>query len=137
MHLPAFLLSFVFVSFTHPDPALRDGGTIRADNYSSALILSNDLFNNTHESNLWQISIESEGNQTLLNPNVKVSYVNEEIISLELFTIDAATELLWSTAALIGCFLILLVPALMIYFVSRYADKKERIELEEALVDDN
>ena len=128
--------SGLFISLTHPDPAIRDGGTVRADDYNSALNLSNEVFNNTHDSGLWQISIESEGNQTHLNPLISVNYVNEEIVNLELFKIDAATEMLWSMAALIGCFMILLVPAFMIYFISRQTDKKERIELELALEND-
>ena len=125
-----------FVSLTHPDPAIRDGGTVRADDYNSAINLSNSIFNRTHKSGLWQISIESDGNMTHLNPSVDVTYVNEEITSIELFTIDAATEMLWSMAALIGCFMILLVPAFMIYFISRQTDKKEREELEIAIEND-
>ncbi len=126
----------VFVSLTHPNPAIRDGGTVRADDFYSALNISNTIFNNTHESGLWQISIESEGNQSHLDPTLSVNYVNEEIISIELFTIDAATEMLWSMAALIGCFMILLVPAFLIYFISRQSDKKEREELLLAIEDD-
>tara|TARA_Y100001968_G_scaffold327247_1_gene371891 strand:- start:320 stop:1168 length:849 start_codon:yes stop_codon:yes gene_type:complete len=125
-----------FISLSHPDPALRDGGTVRAETYESALLEVNSTFNKTHQSKLWQISIEVDGNHTEKNPLVGVNYVNEEIISVELFEIDAVTEMLWSMAALIGCFMILLVPAFLIYFISQNSTKNERKELEIALEQD-
>ncbi|MBJ99919.1 MAG: hypothetical protein CMB48_02910 [Euryarchaeota archaeon] len=125
-----------FISLSHPDPALRDGGTVRAETYESALLEVNSTFNKTHQSKLWQISIEVDGNHTEKNPLVVVNYVNEEIISVELFEIDAVTEMLWSMAALIGCFMILLVPAFLIYFISQNSTKNERKELEIALEQD-
>jgi hypothetical protein len=126
-----------FISLTHPDPALRDGGTVRAESYNSALVVANSIFNKTHESKLWQISIEVDGNHTGVAPLVSVTSVNEEIANIELFEIDAATEMLWSMAALIGCFMILLVPAFLIYFISQQSNKKERKEVEMALEQDN
>ena len=125
-----------FISLSHPDPALRDGGTVRAETYESALLEVNSTFNKTHQSKLWQISIEVDGNHTEKNPLVVVNYVNEAIISVELFEIDAVTEMLWSMAALIGCFMILLVPAFLIYFISQNSTKNERKELEIALEQD-
>ena len=125
-----------FISLTHPDPALRDGGTVRAEDYESALLEVNSTFNNTHQSKLWQLSIEVEGNHSEIIPLVEVTSVNEKIISVELFKIDAATEMLWSLAALIGCFMILLVPAFLIYFISQNTSKNERKELELALEQD-
>ena len=125
-----------FISLSHPDPALRDGGTVRSDDYESGLAEVNSIFNRTHESKSWQISIEVEGDHTEVNPSVGVSYVNEKIISVELFKIDAVTEMLWSMAALIGCFMILLVPAFLIYFISQNSTKNERKELEIALEQD-
>ena len=125
-----------FISLTHPDPALRDGGTVRAEDYESALLEVNSTFNNTHQSKLWQLSIEVEGNHSEIIPLVEVTSVNEKIISVELFKIDAATEMLWSLAALIGCFMILLVPAFLIYFISQNTSKNERKELDLALEQD-
>ena len=125
-----------FISLSHPDPALRDGGTVRSDDYESGLAEVNSIFNRTHESKSWQISIEVEGDHTEVNPSVGVSYVNEKIISVELFKIDAVTEMLWSMAALIGCFMILLVPAFLVYFISQNSARNERKELELALEQD-
>ncbi|CAI8210827.1 MAG: Uncharacterised protein [Methanobacteriota archaeon] len=125
-----------FVSFTHPNPAFRDGGTVRAENFEDALKVVNSTFNRTHESGLWQISIVADGNHTEINPLITVNYVNEEVIGVELFQIDAVTEMLWSMSALIGCFMILLVPAFLIYFISQQSNKKERKEVEIALEQD-
>ena len=125
-----------FISLSHPDPALRDGGTVRSDDYESGLAEVNSIFNRTHQSKSWQISIEVEGDHTEVNPSVEVSYVNEKIISVELFKIDAVTEMLWSMAALIGCFMILLVPAFLVYFISQKSTRNERKELELALEQD-
>jgi len=125
-----------FVSFTHPNPAFRDGGTVRAENYDDALSAVNSTFNRTHNSGSWQISIEVDGDHTDIIPIMSVNYVNEEINHVELFEIDAVTEMLWSMSALIGCFMILLVPAFLIYFISQQSNKKERKEVEIALEQD-
>ena len=125
-----------FVGFTHPDPAIRDGGTVRAEDFKSALQVVDDVFNNTHESGYWQISIETNGNHSEITPNVSVKYINEKVVNLELFKINTATEMMWSLAALIGCFMVLLVPAFMIYYFSQQSNKKERKEVEIALEQD-
>jgi hypothetical protein len=125
-----------FVGLSHPDPALRDGGTVRAEDYNSALIVADTIFNKTHISNSWQISIEVEGNHSEISPNISVSYINEKIVNLKLFEIDAGTEMMWSLAALIGCFMVLLVPAFLIYYFSQQSNKKERKEVEIALEQD-
>ena len=71
--------SGIFVGLSHPNPALRDGGTVRAEDYNSALILADTIFNKTHISNSWQISIEIEGNHSDISPDISVSYINEKI----------------------------------------------------------
>ena len=58
------------------------------------------------------------------------------MVNLELFKINTATEMMWSLAALIGCFMVLLVPAFMIYYFSQQSNKKERKEVEIALEQD-
>ncbi len=125
-----------FVGLSHPNPALRDGGTVRAEDYNSAFIVVDEIFNTTHISTSWQVSIEVEGNHSDINPNISVSYINEKIVGIELFEINAVTEMMWSLAALIGCFMVLLVPAFLIYYFSQQSSKKERIELELALEQD-
>ncbi len=125
-----------FVGLSHPDPALRDGGTVRAEDYNSAFVVADTIFNKTHISNSWQVSIEVEGNHSEISPNISVSYNNEKIVNLKLFEIDAGTEMIWSLAALIGCFMVLLVPAFLVYYFSQQSNKKELKEVEIALEQD-
>jgi hypothetical protein len=64
-----------------------------------------------------------------------VTQVNEELSNIEKFEIDAATELMWALAAVIGCFSMVLVPSFTIYFAARAKQKKLEVRLEAAKVE--
>ena len=114
----------LLVGLIHTDPARRDGGTVRADSEGEALELAFQALNHTYEEGSWQVHVISPGNHSI-NPTIEMMHINEEFAEMHQFALDTATELLWSFAAVIGCFIIVLVPILSIYVISRLSDKKE------------
>ncbi|MAV77733.1 MAG: hypothetical protein CMA15_02470 [Euryarchaeota archaeon] len=43
---------------------------------------------------------------------------------------DAATEFLWALAAVVGCFSMVLIPSLTVYFAARAKEKRDEAKLE-------
>ncbi|MDP6640003.1 MAG: hypothetical protein QGH90_06625 [Candidatus Poseidoniaceae archaeon] len=110
-------------------PARRDGGTVRATNISVAEYEARELVDYNHSSNVWQVSLNMPGNHSL-SPEIEVTFVNEMFGGIEAFSIDPATELLWATFSVIGCFAVLLVPSFAIYFAAQAKERRaEKIVL--------
>ena len=58
--------------------------------------------------------------------------VNEEFASVEVFSVDAATEFLWALAAVIGCFAMVLIPSFTVYFAARAKENRDEAKLQQA-----
>jgi len=58
--------------------------------------------------------------------------VNEEFGSIEVFSVDAATEFLWALAAVVGCFSMVLIPSFTVYFAARAKERKDQLKLEQS-----
>ena len=70
------------------------------------------------------------------HPSVTVTTVNEDFGSIEPFSIEAGTELLWSFAAVVGCVGVLLIPGLAFYYGAQARDRRmERLALVDAKED--
>ena len=63
---------------------------------------------------------------------VELEPANEDFENIEVFSIDAGTEFLWSLAAVIGCFSMLLIPSFGLYFASRAKERKNELKLKMA-----
>ena len=124
------------IALTHPDPARRDGGTVHARSTQSAWEKAAAEVEQTHPASMWQVSLELEGNHSGFTPQIELSFVNEELSTLDQFSLDAATEMLWAFASLAGCFLLLLVPAFTIYIASQYKSRREGEEVALTLSED-
>lgn len=124
------------ITLTHPDPARRGGGTVHAQSKTEAIDKASDLISHEHSATMFQLSLELSGNQSQYSPLLEVVYVNEEFASIEQFSIDAATEMIWAFASLAGCFLLLLVPAFAIYFASEARARKEHERVALTLAED-
>ena len=124
------------IGLSHPDPARRNGGTVYAQEMSVAEDLAREKVDNLHISNQWQLILEIENSESTENPAIAVVFVNEEFETIEQFGLDTATEMLWSFAALFGCFAMLLVPALSIYFAAMYKENKRKISAQSVLSSD-
>lgn len=109
---------------TSTDPARRDGGTVRAENAAQAREMAADAISHEFDEPHWEIRVTIIGNDSE-EPDVQIQYVNEEFSSIKQFALDAATEMMWSLAAVIGCFILVLVPIMLIYIFSRLGDKQD------------
>ena len=79
------------------------------------------------------IQIKEPGDKSV-QPDIVIHTVNEEFSSIEVYSIDAATEFLWALAAVVGCFSMVLIPSFTVYFAARAKDKKreEKLKLVES-----
>ena len=111
------------VGLTEVDPKRRDGGTVRAENINIATNMSRDNIEYLHPDNAWQLRLEMPGNHTE-SPAINVTSVNENFSDVHRFEIDPATELVWATFSVIGCFTTLLVPAFGIYFAAQAKERR-------------
>ena len=109
---------------TSTDPARRDSGTVRAENAAEARVMADDAISHEFDEPHWEIRVTISGNGSE-EPVVQIQYVNEEFSSIEQFALDTATEMMWSLAAVIGCFILVLVPIMLIYIFSRLGDKQD------------
>ena len=108
---------------THWDAARRDGGTVWAEDLTTAETTARENIAYYHSDNVWQISVKLPGNLSEI-PLINITTVNEEFSGVEQFTIDPATELVWATFSVIGCFAVLLVPSFAIYFAAQAKEKR-------------
>ena len=122
------------ISLTDPNPALRGSGTVYADSLEEATEKASKIIDTTFEPSTIRITIIENGDRGV-SPTVSVTQVNEELSNIEKFEIDAATELMWALAAVIGCFSMVLVPSFTIYFAARAKQKKLEVRLEAAKVE--
>ena len=90
-----------------------------------------DIISTTFEPASVRITVIEEGNRDV-NPSIKLTQVNEELLSVEQFEVDAATEFMWALAAVIGCFSMVLVPSFTVYFAARAKQKKVELKLNAA-----
>ncbi len=111
------------VGLTSVDPKHRDGGTVRSENIDDAENMSRENIEYLHPDNAWQLRLELPGNHTEI-PTINVTSVNEGFSDVHRFEIDPATELVWATFSVIGCFTTLLVPAFGIYFAAQAKERR-------------
>ena len=58
--------------------------------------------------------------------------MNEAFESVEIFSVDTATEFLWALAAVVGCFSMVLVPSFTVYFAARAKERRDEAKLVKA-----
>jgi hypothetical protein len=116
-------------TLTSTDPARRSNGTVYADDIQEAEEEARDEIEYIHASSQLLIQIIEPGNKTI-QPVITIQTVNEEFSSIEVYSIDAATEFLWALAAVVGCFSMVLIPSFTVYFAARSKDKKREEKLQ-------
>ena len=112
-------------SLTSTNPARRSNGTVYADDIQEEARKEIDYL---HGSTQLLIQILEPGNKSI-QPVIQIQTVNEEFSSIEVYSIDAATEFLWALAAVVGCFSMVLIPSFTVYFAARAKDKKREEKL--------
>ena len=113
------------------DASKRNNGTVFAKSIDEAWIKANESLSREHGIPIFRVSVVENGNQSI-EPVLIIDSENEQLNDVVVFSVDAATELVWAFAAVVGCFSILLVPSFMVYFISREKEKKVQAKLDEA-----
>lgn len=120
-----------FHALTSTDPARRSNGSVFAQDLAEAEEKSRDLVEYDHLPAILRIEIVEQGNRTT-NPTISVETVNEAFDSVEIFSVDTATEFLWALAAVVGCFSMVLVPSFTVYFAARAKERRDEAKLVKA-----
>jgi hypothetical protein len=118
-------------SMTSTDPARRNNGTVYAKSLDAATEKARDNIEYMHSPSVIRVEIIEQGNRQT-SPTIFLSTVNEDFSTIDVFSIDAGTEFLWSLAAVIGCFSIILIPSFGLYFGSRAKERKHELQLKQA-----
>jgi hypothetical protein len=115
-------------SMTTTEPGRRNNGTVYAKSLEHATEKAREVIDYTHSPSSIRVEIIEKGDRQT-SPTINLTTVNEDFLEIEVFSIDAGTEFLWSLAAVIGCFSILLIPSFGLYFASRAKEKKNELKL--------
>lgn len=119
------------ILLSNPNPALRGKGTVFAKSLAEAEEKAQDIISREHKPTSVQITVIEQGDRTT-TPLVILEITNEQYDSVALFQIDAATEMMWALAAVIGCFSMVLIPSFTVYFAARAKQKRVDLVLEKA-----
>lgn len=123
--------TLVFHALTSVDPARRSNGSVFAQSLAEAEEKSRAAIEYVHSPSIIRIEIVEQGNRTT-QPGLTAETVNEAFASVEVFSVDAATEFLWALAAVIGCFAMVLIPSFTVYFAARAKEKRDEAKLQQA-----
>lgn len=118
-------------ALTSYDPARRSNGTVYGKNIDIATEKAKQLIEYKHQPSILRIEIIETGNRAT-SPIVQITTTNEEFSSIEVFSIDAATEFLWALAAVVGCFSMVLIPSFTVYFAAKAKETKDQLKLKNA-----
>jgi len=99
---------------------------LESENQENAEIEARDLIQRESQTVTWKIKIESEG-EIASSEGVDVSAlaVTHEFVSIEHFQLEPVQETIYSIAALVGCFFLVLVIPLMIYFSATFRERRD------------
>ena len=108
-------------------------GYLQADHLEEAYDKADDLISEEATIITWRMGVyDDEGNALdSVGTEISVSMVYHELIDVNEFQIDPIEESVYSLATLIGCFSLMLVLPLIIYFSAIYKarkDESKRIE---------
>lgn len=102
-------------------------GYLQADNLDEAGEKANDLISGEATIITWRIGIyDGEGNSIASSGiDIEVNITTHELIEINEFEIDPIEESVYSLATLIGCFSLMLILPLIVYFSAIYKAKKD------------
>ena len=100
-------------------------GYLENEDIRKAEIEAREKIDSQNKTITWRISIENDG-QLISSDGVEVhaEVTTHEFIGIEQFKIDPVQETIYSFASLVGCFFLVLVIPLMIYFSAVYKERK-------------
>ena len=117
------------ISLTSTDPARRTSGSVAATSLEQAYVNARSAVEYDHTPSVVMAVVVEQGNRST-SPSIEFSSVNEELINVEQFSVDAVTEFAWAMAAVIGCFTMVLIPSFTVFFAARARDSRKQSQLE-------
>lgn len=120
----------VITALTSTDPARRDGGSVAATSMEQAVENARAVVKYDHTPSLMMVVVVEQGNRST-SPGIEFTTVNEELVNVEQFSVDAVTEFAWAMAAVIGCFTMVLIPSFTVFFAARAKDARKQAQLEQ------
>ena len=114
-------------------------GYLQADNLEEAYDTADDLISEEATVITWRMGVYDDEGIALESDGIemRVSMVNHELVVVNEFKIDPIEESVYSLATLIGCFSLMLVLPLIIYFSAVYKARKDESKRLEAPPLDN
>lgn len=117
--------NITFRGIVSPELPMGGLGSLFADSLAEAEADSAALISTHNGTRIWTITLVSSDE---IHPDEYSPYVQttiHELVEVEPFEVNPVTEMLWSIAALIGCFSLALIIPLTIYFAARAKEKRE------------
>jgi hypothetical protein len=104
---------------------IRGKGYLESENMDNALDEALDLISSEEKTITWKIKIEEDG-QIAPSEGIEVSAIvtKHEFVKIEHFELEPVQETIYSISALLGCFFLVLVIPLMIYFSANFRERK-------------
>ena len=121
--------SAIITALTSTEPARRDGGSVAATSLEQAIEYARAAVEYDHEPSIFVSVVIEQGNRST-SPGIEFTTVNEELMNVEQFSVDAVTEFAWAMAAVIGCFTMVLIPSFTVFFAARAKDARKQGQLQ-------
>ena len=117
------------------DLPIKGKGYLESDSALNAEKEANELVQSAKRTITWKIKIE-EDSQIASSDGILVhsEFSSHELLELEKFKLNPVEETVYSFSALVGCFFLVLVIPLMIFFSARYREirnEEMRVAVEE------
>tara|TARA_B100001564_G_C20543425_1_gene625453 strand:+ start:151 stop:552 length:402 start_codon:yes stop_codon:yes gene_type:complete len=102
---------------------IKGKGYLESENIESAQEEADSLISSAQKTITWKVKVVNDGETTpSAGMLVESDFSSHELVSLSKFQIDPIQETVYSFSALVGCFFLVLVIPLMIYFSARYRE---------------
>ncbi len=107
------------------DLPIKGKGYLESDDIINAQNEAENLVQSAKKTITWKIKIEDNG-QISSSEGILVEseFTSHELLELEEFKLNPVQETVYSFSALVGCFFLVLVIPLMIFFSARYRENK-------------
>jgi hypothetical protein len=107
------------------DLPIKGKGYLESDSIINAQNEAESLVQSAIKTITWKIKIEDDGGITSSEGIfVESEYSSHELLELEKFKLNPVQETVYSFSALVGCFFLVLVIPLMIFFSARYRENR-------------
>ena len=102
---------------------IKGKGYLESENIERAQEEADSLISSAQKTITWKVKVVSDGETSpSAGMLVESEFSSHELVSLSKFKINPVQETVYSFSALVGCFFLVLVIPLMIYFSARYRE---------------